>query len=58
MKRTPGLSNPVDPRRAFVEKMIAEEHAAAAVKYVAKIEQNARARSWAARVKRRLLGGP
>lgn len=56
MKRTPGLSNVVDPRRAFVDKMADEEHAAAGKTYLQRIEANARARSWAARIKARLMG--
>jgi hypothetical protein len=54
MKRTPGLSNPVDPVRAFVDKYADDEHSRAAAGYVQKLEQRDRARSWAARIRARL----
>ena len=57
VKRTPGISNPVDVRMAFLHKLADEDHARAEVEYVKILERRDQQRSFVSRVKRALRLG-
>jgi hypothetical protein len=53
-KRTPGVSNPVDVKRAYIDRIADEDHALAGAHYVNQLEARARAHSFVAKLKAKL----
>jgi hypothetical protein len=52
--RTPGVSDPVDVRRAMLDKLADEDHATAGRYYTEELTRRARAQSLASKIRRAL----